>query len=121
MKSVPEMQNLRAAFAVTRSHVLPDFPIHRCLQTILHRESAALDEQITFHRRQTDHALKRGLELCVSGLVNIRVRNLHFRRAQQIALYLRVIEMRMVKSDRRRSKKTVEIDETAIVDSILQI
>jgi hypothetical protein len=59
MESATEMQNLRAAFAVTCGHVLPDFPIHRCLQTILHRKRAALDEQITLERRQTDDALKR--------------------------------------------------------------
>src|SRR5215211_3286550 len=35
MKSALEMQNLRAAFATTCGHVLADFPIHRCLQTIL--------------------------------------------------------------------------------------
>jgi hypothetical protein len=61
------MQNLRAAFAVTCGHVLPDFPIHRRLQTILHRKRAALDEQIMLERRQTDDALKRRYKFSVAG------------------------------------------------------
>src|SRR6266436_7728873 len=70
MERMPEMQNLCAAFAVTRSHVLPDFPIHRCLQTILHRKRAALDEQITLEWRQTKDALKRRHKFSVPSRVN---------------------------------------------------
>src|SRR5262249_3116276 len=87
MKRASEMQNLRAAFAMTCGHVLADFPIHCCLQTILHRERAALDEQITLEWRQTDDALKRRDKFSVAGRVNIRVCDLHFRRTQKIALY----------------------------------
>src|SRR4029450_13213582 len=118
---MPEMHTLGAAFPMTCGHVLADFPIHRCLQTILHRKRAALDEQITLERRQTDDALKRSYEFSVPGPVNIRICNLHFRRAQQIALYLRLVEVRMVKPYRHRSKKPVEIDKPAINDSVVQI
>src|SRR5258705_7611839 len=67
MERMLEMQNLGAAFAVTCGHVLPDFPIHRCLQAILYRKRAALDEQITLERRQTDDALKRRDKFSVAG------------------------------------------------------
>src|SRR5262245_8736713 len=67
MKSASEMQYLRAAFAVPCGHVLSDFPIHRCLQTILHRECPAFDEQITLEWRQTDDAFKRGDKFSVAG------------------------------------------------------
>src|SRR6185436_9212779 len=97
MKSASEMQNLRAAFAVTCGHVLPDFPIHRGFQTILHRKSAAVDEQVTLERWQTDDTLEGRYEFSVTSRINIRVGNLHFRRAQQIALYLRIIEIWVVK------------------------
>src|SRR5262245_966795 len=121
MESASEMQHLRAAFAVPRGHVLPYFPIHRRFQTILHGQRAAVDEQITLERRQTDDALKRRDKFSVTSRINIRVGNLHFRRAQQIALYLRIIEMWVVKPDGRGSKEAVEIDEAAIIDSVLQI
>src|SRR4029453_13654744 len=121
MKRAPEMQNLRAASPRTWGHVFAAFPIHPCLQTILPRKRAALDEQITLERRQTDDALKRRYKFSVAGRVNIRICNLHFRRAQQIALYLRLVEVRMVKPYRHRSKKSVEIDKPAITDSVVQI
>src|SRR5262249_46811739 len=44
MECATEMQNLRAALAMASSHVLSDLPIHRCLQTILHRKRTALDK-----------------------------------------------------------------------------
>src|SRR5437773_10569183 len=50
VKCVTKMQHLCATLAVTSSHVLADFPIHRCLQTILDRERAALDKKIAFER-----------------------------------------------------------------------
>jgi len=67
MESAPEMQNLRAAFAVTSGHVLPNFPIHRRLQTILHGQRTAVDEQITLERRQTDYALEGRYEFSVAS------------------------------------------------------
>src|SRR5881275_2598893 len=50
VKCVTKMQDLGAAFALISSHILADFPIHRCLQTILDRERAALDKEIALQR-----------------------------------------------------------------------
>src|SRR5262245_53221788 len=69
MESASEMQNLRAAFAVTCGHVLPYFPIHRRFQTILHGKRATVDEQITLERRQADYALKRRDKFSVTSRI----------------------------------------------------
>src|SRR2546427_8511639 len=58
VKCMTKMQDLGSAFAVTSSHVLPHFPIHRCLQTILDRERAALDKKVALQRRQPDYTFK---------------------------------------------------------------
>ena len=121
MKGVAEMQNLRAAFAMTRGHVLAHLPIHRRLQTILDCERAALDEEIAFQRRQTDDALKGFHKFRVSLRINIRVRDFDFRRTKQIALHCRIIEVRMIKSNRHRAEKSVEINESLVGDGIIQI
>src|SRR5262249_33567546 len=52
---------------------------------------------------------------------NIRVRDLDLGRTQQVTLHLRIIEMRMVKPDSHRSKKSIEIDEAAIIYPVVQI
>ena len=119
VKRVAEMQHLGAALAATSSHVLAHFPIHRGLQTILDRKRAALDKQITPQRRQPDDALKRRHKFSVAVRIDIRVSDLHLRRAQKVALYLRIIEVRMVESDRHRSEKSVEIDQSPIIDCIV--
>ena len=59
------MQDLRAALAMARRHVLAHFPIHRRLQTILDRHRAALDEKVTLQRRQPDYSLE--------GLYKLRI------------------------------------------------
>ena len=89
MKRLAEMQNLGAAFTATGSHVLAHFPIHRGLERVLDRERAAFDEEIALERRQTSDARKRFDKFRVAFRINIRVRDLDLRGAQEIGLHLR--------------------------------
>src|SRR5437870_3171726 len=113
VKGVPEMQNLSPAFAVTSLHVLAHLPIHRCLQTILDCERTTFDEKITLQRRQTDYAFKGLDKFRVALRVNVRVGDFDFRGPQEIALHIIPIEVRMIKSDRHRTEKSVQIDQAA--------
>src|SRR6266700_2600516 len=74
----------------TRGHVLADFPIHRCLQTILDRERAAFDKQIALKRRQTDDPLEGRHKFRVPDGVNVRIGDLNFCGPQKIASNLRL-------------------------------
>src|SRR6266571_4161803 len=119
---MPKMQDLRAALVrQLPDYVLAHLPIHRRLQTILYSKRAALDKKVALQRRQPHYALERRYKLGVALRINIRVRDLDFRRAQQIASHLRFIEMRMVESDRHRAEKSVKINQSAIIDCVVQI
>src|SRR5262249_42778774 len=119
VKCVTEMQKLGAALAMTSSYVLAHFPIHRGFQTILDRKRATLDKQITSQRRQPDDALERRHKFSVAVGINIRVSDLHLRRAQQVSLHCGFIEVRMIETDRHGAEKSVEIDQSAIIDRIV--
>ena len=119
VKCVTKMQDLGAALAVTSSHVLAHLPIHRRFQAILDRERAAFDKKVAFQGRQTDHALERRHKFSVAVRINIRVRDFNFRGTQKVASHLWIIEVRMVKPDRHRAEKPVEIDQSAIIDCIV--
>src|SRR6266567_5631311 len=121
MKCATEMQNLRAAFTMTRGHVLAHLPIHGGLQTIFDCERTALDKEIAFQRRQSDHALKRLDKFRVAFRVNIGVRDFHLGRPQKIVLHIGIIEVRMIKPNRHRAEKSVKIDQPAITGRIVQI
>src|SRR5207244_8384478 len=99
------MQYLGPALAVTRSHVLANFPVHRCLQTILDCECAALDKEIAFQRRKPDYTVKRLDKFRVAGGVNVRVCDLDFRGTQKISSHFRIVEVRMVKPNRHGAEK----------------
>ncbi len=121
MKRLAEMQNLGAAFAPARRHVLAHLPIHRGLERVLDRERAAFDEEIAFERRQTGHPRECFDKFRVAFGINIRVRDLDLRGAQEIGLHLGALEMRMIESDRIRAKEAVEIDQALVVDRVVQI
>ena len=121
MKGVPEMQNLRAAFAITCGQVFAHLPIHCRLQTIFDRKRAALDKKITIERRQTDDVLERLHKFRVVLRVNIRVRDFDFGRAQEVDLHRRIIEIWMIKADRHRAEKAIEINQPPIAGDIVQI
>ena len=80
---------------------------------------SAFDKQVSFQRWQTDHALERRYKLSVAIRINIRVCDLNFRRAQKIASDVGFIEVRMVKPDRHGAEKTVEVNQSAIIDCIV--
>ena len=113
------MQNLSAAFAVTRRHVFAHLPIHRRLQTIFDCQRAALDKKIALQRRQTDYAFEGLHKFRVSLRINIRVGDFDFRRTKKIALHCGIIEVWMIKSDRHRAEKSVEIDERVCSETAL--
>ena len=121
MKGATEVQNLRTAFAMTRRHVFAHLPIHRRLQAILDCQRAALDEKIMFQRPQTDDALEGFYKLRISLRINIRVGDFDFRRPKKIALHCGIIKVRMIKSNRHRAEKSVEINESFARDGVVQI
>src|SRR5581483_1313136 len=121
MKSPTEMQNLCSSFSTAGSHVLSHLPVHRCLQTILDRQRAALDEKITLQPRETDHALKGLDKFGVAVGVNVRVGDFDFCRAKKIALYCRIIKIRVIEPDRHRAEESVEINELFSRDGVVQI
>ena len=57
----------------------------------------------------------------VAFRVNVGVRDLDLGRAQEIGFHLRLVEMRMIKPDRVRAEKAVEIDQLLIVRGIVKI
>ena len=121
MKSVAEMKDLRAAFAFSGSHIFAHLPIHRRLQTILDRERAAFDEEVTRERRKRRDAGEGFDKFCVGLRVNIRVRDLHCRGPEQLVLHRRFVEMRMIITDRNRAKKSVEIDQAFAGDRVVNV
>src|SRR6185503_14695427 len=70
---------------------------------------------------QTDYALERRYKFSVAIRINIRVSNLHFRCACEVASHFRFVEVRMIVSDRHRPKKAVEIYQSAIIDRVVQV
>ena len=121
VKRLAEMQNFRAAFAAPRGQVLPDLPIHGGLERVFNGEGAALDEEVALERRQTRDAHERLHKFRVGGRVNVGVRDFDLRARRRSALTSGALEIRMIESDRHRSEKAVEIDQTLIVDLVIQI
>src|SRR5207248_11570859 len=93
------MQNLGAALAAARRHVLAYLPIHRRLQTILDCHCATLDEKITLQRGQTEHAPKGLPKLRAVFRVNARVGEFDVCRTQTIALHRGLTNVWMIDSD----------------------
>src|SRR5204863_2079664 len=81
----------------------------------------AFDEKVTFKGWQTDGALECRYKFSVVVRINIRVRDFDLRGTQKITSNLRLVEVRVVKSDGHRPKKTVEIDQSSIIDCVVQI
>ena len=50
-----EMDDLRAAFAAPGGEVLPDLPVHRGFESVLHGHGAAFDEEVAVQRRHAHH------------------------------------------------------------------
>src|SRR5262245_59437423 len=97
MESVLEMNDLRAAFAVTRGYVLPHLPIHRCLDGILDRECATFDKEVTLQWLQPYYTCERLDERGELSRIDVRVGDFDLRCPQQVGLHLRPVKMRMVK------------------------
>ncbi len=121
MKGALEVENLSPALAMALGHVLTHFPIHRRLEAVLDREGAALDEKVLFERRQTRNACKYFDKLGIILRVNIGVCDLDLGRAQQIALYVRVVEARMIEAHGHGPEKPVEIDQSTTGSRIVKI
>src|SRR5947209_13091271 len=105
------MQDLSPALAATRGHVLAHLPIHRRLQAVLDRERAAFDEEIAIERGITGNAHESLDELRVLLRVDIGVRDLCFRRAEQFLLNFGVVEVGMIEPYRHRPEEAVEVDQ----------
>src|ERR1700719_2613548 len=110
VKSVTEMQNLRAALAATGRHVFEHLPIHRRFQAVFDRERTAFDEKIAIKWWQTHNACKGFHKFSVRFRVNIRVRHLYLRGAQEISLNIWIVKVGMIEPDRHGAEKSVEID-----------
>src|SRR5207237_3352730 len=67
------------------------------------------------------HPQKSLHKFSVGGGVNVRVRDLDLRAAEKIGFHLGPVEMWMIKADRIRAEKSVEIDQALIVDRVVQI
>jgi hypothetical protein len=83
VERVFEMDDLRAAFAMTGGDVLAHLPIHRGLEGVLDGERAAFDKEIARQLGQGDDAGERFDERGVLRRVNIGVGDLHLCGAQQ--------------------------------------
>ena len=115
------MQNLRAALAAPGGHVFAHLPIHRRLERVLDRERAAFDKEHALERRHPDDPPERLDKTGVAFGVNVGVRDLDLRRAQQVGFHLRLIEVRMIETNRVRAEKSVEIDQASIVRGVVEI
>ena len=121
MEGALEMDDFGAAFAATGGQVLAHLPIHRGLERVLDRERAALDEEVSVQRRQTDDAPERLHETRVTFRVNVRVGDLDLGRAQQVCLHLGPIKMGMIESDRVGAEEAVKIDHASLVGRVVEI
>src|SRR5207248_2448987 len=121
MKRPAKMQDLGAAFPPPGRNILADLPIHRGLECVLDGESAAFDKKIALERRQRRYSQEGLDKFSVSRGVNVRVRDLDLRAAEKIGFHLGPVEMWMIKADRIRAEKSVEIDQALIVDRVVQI
>ena len=121
MERLAEMQNLGSAFAAAGGHVLAHFPIHRGLERVLDRERAAFDQEHALERRHPDHAPVGVEKTGVAFRINVGICDLDLGRAQEIGLYLRLVEMRMIEPDRVGAEKAVEIDQLPIVRRVVKI
>jgi hypothetical protein len=92
---------------------------HRRFQTVFDRERAAIDEEISLERRQTDDARKNFDEFGVGFGVNIGVRDFDFGGARKLPLNIDIVEVRMIETDRERTEEAVEIDETMAVGRVI--
>ena len=109
----------RSPFA--RGYVFSHLPIHCRLQTILDCGRAALDEKITFQRRQPDYTFEGLHKFRIALRVDVRVGDLDFRRTKKVALHCRIIKVRMIESNRHRPEESVEIYERFVGDGVVQI
>src|SRR2546421_503130 len=82
---------------------------------------SALDKKIAIERRQTDDVLERLHKFRLVLRVNVRVRDFDFGRAQEVDLHRRIIEIWMIKADRHRAEKAIEINQPPIAGGIVQI
>ncbi len=101
--------------------IFADLPVHRRLECVLDRERAAFDEEHPLERRHPDDAPEGFDKARVAFRVNIRVRDLDLGRGEQIGFHFRLIEVRMIKPDRIRAEKTVEIDQAMIMRRVVKI